>query len=61
MHGDSSKFRAGRFDQQDKRRDDRAKAVYGNGDSFFGQYANDRREGVGLYLVAKGGESTPLD
>ena len=45
----------GRFDQQDKRHDDRAKAAYSNGDTFFGQYDNDRRQGLGLYLVAKGG------
>lgn len=46
---------AGRFDQGGKRHDVRAKAVYSNGDTFFGQYDNDRRQGLGLYLVAKGG------
>lgn len=46
---------AGRFDEQDKRHDDHAKAVYSNGDTFFGQYDNDKRQGLGLYLVAKGG------
>ncbi|KAL3154440.1 hypothetical protein ABBQ32_013910 [Trebouxia sp. C0010 RCD-2024] len=45
----------GRYDSTDKRRDDRAKAVYGNADTYFGQYSDDRRQGVGLYLVAKGG------
>ena len=46
---------AGRFDATDKRHDQRAKAIYTNGDTYFGQYSNDRRQGVGLYLVAKGG------
>ena len=46
---------SGRFDSTDKRQDDRAKAVYSNGDTYFGQYSNDRRQGVGLYLVATGG------
>ena len=46
---------AGRSDSTDKRQDDRAKAVYSNSDTYFGQYSNDRRQGVGLYLVAKGG------
>ena len=45
----------GRFDSTDKRQDDRARAVYSNADTYFGQYSNDRRQGVGLYLVAKGG------
>lgn len=46
---------SGRFDSSDKRQDDRAKAVYSNADTYFGQYSDDRRQGVGLYLVAKGG------
>lgn len=45
----------GRFDATDKRNDQRARAIYTNGDTYFGQYSNDRRQGVGLYLVAKGG------
>ena len=29
--------------------------MYSNADTYFGQYSNDRRQGVGFYLVAKGG------
>lgn len=45
----------GRFDAQNQRQDQRAKAMYANGDTYFGGYKADKREGMGLYTVAKGG------
>ena len=51
----TSTLRAGRFGTDGKRQDERAKAMYANGDSFFGQYSADKRSGRGLYVFAKGG------
>ena len=53
--GKRQNLSAGRFGTDGKRQDERAKAMYANGDSFFGQYSADKRSGQGLYVFAKGG------
>ncbi|KAK9823171.1 hypothetical protein WJX72_000820 [[Myrmecia] bisecta] len=45
----------GRSDSANKRSDSHARALYANGDTYFGQYASDRRNGEGFYAIASGG------
>ena len=51
---------AGRTDADGKREDSRAYALYPNGDTYFGSYAVDVREGMGLYAMACGGAHAGL-
>ena len=43
------------MDSEGRRQDSRAYSPYPNGDSYFGSYAGDVREGMGLYSTAAGG------
>ncbi|XRB24975.1 radial spoke head protein 1 [Pseudoscourfieldia marina] len=40
----------GRHDAQGRRHDKRAKCTFPNGDSFFGEYYRDLRQGLGVYV-----------
>ncbi|KAK9833171.1 hypothetical protein WJX74_009340 [Apatococcus lobatus] len=50
----------GRLDGNGQRQDGRAYSLYPNGDSYFGSYATDAREGMGLYATAVGGAHAGL-
>ena len=51
---------AGRTDADGRRQDSRAYSLYPNGDTYFGSYAADAREGMGLYAAAAGGSHIGL-
>ena len=59
-HSQAAKLPAGRLDDNGKRQDSRAYSLYPNGDSYFGSYAADDREGLGLYAIAAGGAHAGL-